>query len=157
MIVSGTLAAAFAARRIVPGVFGESRRLISAADVAAYASLLGDDNPVHTDAAYAATTPFKRPIAHGMLSVGLIPAIFGSTVHGCIYVSQDLRFRRPVFVGDTVVARITVTEVRVAPSRGEAGREAPPRTFITCDTRVFLGDGDGDVAVDGKATVMLPT
>lgn len=126
-------------------MFAELRRVISAADVSAYSALLGDTNPLHLDAAFAATTRWKRPIAHGMLSAGIFPTIFGATIPASIYVSQTLRFRRPVYVGDTVIARITVKDVRV---RGGT-------QWVTCDTGVTI-EACGGVAVDGEAVVMLP-
>lgn len=135
-----------------PGVYAELRHVVSAGDVSTYAGLLGDTNPVHTDAAFAATTPFKRPIAHGMLSAGLIPTIFGATVPGCIYVSQSLRFVRPVFVGDAVVARVTVRSVRLAALPRGGGALQP---YVTCDTVVTV-EGSGKVAIDGEAVVLLP-
>lgn len=135
-----------------PGVYAELRHLVTPADVSTYAGLLGDTNPVHTDATFAATTPFKRPIAHGMLSAGLIPTIFGASVPGSIYISQSLRFVRPVFVGDAVVARVTVRSVRLAAPRGGTGALQP---FVTCDTTVTI-EGSGKLAIDGEAVVMLP-
>lgn len=60
------------------GAFSELRRAFTAADVRAYADLGGDDNKVHLDAAYAATTQFKAPIVHGMLTSSLIPTLFGA-------------------------------------------------------------------------------
>ena len=133
------------------GAWAELRREVTAADVAAYAALLGDDNPLHLDAAFAATTPFKRPIAHGMFSTGLIPTIFGATIPACVYVSQTFRFLRPVFVGDTVVARV---EVLKAANRA-VGRAGALHPFLTCQTTVLLAD-TGKVAVEGEAETMLP-
>lgn len=158
--ITGTLKWDPAVGNFALGVYGELRKTITEADVAAYARLLGDTNPVHLDAAFAATTPFKRPIAHGMLSVGLIPTIFGASVPGCVYIDQQLRFKRPVFVGDTVVARVTVKKVVVRPVRAAGttagdGAEPPRHPFVTCDTVVTI-EGSGKVAVDGEATVMLP-
>lgn len=127
------------------GMYAEIKRIISASDVSAYSALLGDTNPLHLDAAFAATTRWKRPIAHGMLSAGLFPTIFGATIPASVYVSQTLRFRRPVYVGDTVIARVTVKEVRV---RGGTQR-------VTCDTVATI-EACGNVAVDGEAVVMLP-
>jgi len=125
--------------------------VVTVGDVAAYAALLGDDNPLHLDATFAATTQFKRPIAHGMLSTGLIPTIFGSTIPASVYVSQSFRFLRPVYVGDAVVARVEVTRARTAPA-GRAGAQHP---FVTCRTSILL-EATGKAAVEGEAEVMLP-
>ena len=135
---------------VLVGQFAELQRVVTAADVSAYAALLGDSNPLHTDAAFAATTPWKRPIAHGMISAGLIPTIFGATIPSSVYVSQTLRFTRPVFVGDTVRARV---EVRAVAARKIGGGTV--HQFATCATTVTLEDG-GLVAVDGEAVAMMP-
>ena len=94
-----------------------------------------------------------RPVAHGMLSAGLIGTVFGRQVPGAVYVSQTLRFRRPVFLGDTVEARVTV---RAARARGA------DHNLLTCDTRVVRmgsaagrgvgagGDGLGDASAGGN-------
>jgi acyl dehydratase len=150
LTLTGTLSHTLACP-IRAGMFAELHRVLSAADVSAYASLLGDTNPLHLDAAYAARTRFKRPIAHGLLYAGLIPSIFGGTIPASVYVSQALRFSQPVFVGDAVIARIEVKAARRAPAR--AG--APPQLFVTCDTAVRLAES-GRVAVSGEAVVMLP-
>jgi acyl dehydratase len=65
-------------------VVGELRKRITAADVQTFAALLGDNNPVHLDAAYAARTRFKRPISHGMIPASMISTIFGAMVPGAI-------------------------------------------------------------------------
>ena len=79
-------------------------RAVTRADIQAFAEITGDTNPVHLDAAYAAGTPFKERIAHGMLSAGYISAVFGTKLPGpgAIHVSRSLDFRGPVRIGDTV-------------------------------------------------------
>lgn len=175
-----SLAQHFLTGRLAAGHYGEVSRVILPEDVAAYAALLGDDNPVHLDAAFAATTRFRRPIAHGMLSAGLIPTIFGAQIQGSLYVSQTLKFKRPVYVGDAVLARVTVRSTR--PQGGGAGegarggsptlpstagahsstpsaRAAAPRgTLVTCDTVVVtVVDGvEGAAVIEGEATVLVP-
>jgi 3-hydroxybutyryl-CoA dehydratase len=139
----------------------ELRRTLLAPDVAAYAALLGDTNPLHLDAAFAARTPFKRPIAHGMLSAGLIPTIFGATIPAAVYVSQTLSFRRPVYVGDAVTARVTVTGVRLVPVRGGSssgsgsGAQQQQQPLVTCATVVLL-DATGKAALEGVSVCLLP-
>ena len=79
-------------------------RIVSEADIVAYAALSGDYNPVHLDSEYAAKTIFKERIAHGILSAGYISAIFGMKLPGpgAIYVSQTLFFKGPVKIDDRV-------------------------------------------------------
>jgi 3-hydroxybutyryl-CoA dehydratase len=86
-------------------------RTVTEADVAAFAAATGDTNPVHLDAEYAATTRFKERIAHGMLTAGHISAVLGTRLPGpgAIYVSQSIRFLRPVTIGSTVQTRLEVT------------------------------------------------
>jgi acyl dehydratase len=83
-------------------------------DIRAFADLTTDHNPVHLDDDFAKTTRFKRRIAHGMLSAGLISAVLANKLPGTgtVYLSQSLAFVAPVYPGDTVTARVTVTKVR---------------------------------------------
>jgi 3-hydroxybutyryl-CoA dehydratase len=125
------------------GQTADLSRTVTAADIDAFAAVTGDDNPVHLDEAYAATTRFGGRIAHGMLSAGYISAILGAHMPGpgAIYLSQSLRFRRPVRIGDTVVATATITDIDVARAR------------VTLRTVCKVA---GDVVVDGEAVVMAP-
>ena len=86
---------------------------VSEADIVAFADISGDRNPVHLDADYAAATMFKERIAHGMLSAAYISAVFGMKLPGpgAIYMSQTLKFKAPVKIGDTVVTIVKVTEL----------------------------------------------
>lgn len=86
---------------------------VSEADIVAFADISGDRNPVHLDADYAATTMFKERIAHGMLSAAYISAVFGMKLPGpgAIYMSQTLKFKAPVKIGDTVVTSVKVVEL----------------------------------------------
>jgi 3-hydroxybutyryl-CoA dehydratase len=89
-------------------------RVVTAQDVEAFARVSGDENPVHLDEAYAATTRFKTRIAHGMLTASYISALLGSRFPGpgTIYLKQELAFLRPVYLGDTIDVRATVTQYR---------------------------------------------
>jgi len=86
---------------------------VSGANIVAFAEISGDRNPVHLDADYAATTMFKERIAHGMLSAAYISAVFGMKLPGpgAIYMSQTLKFKAPVKIGDTVVTTVKVAEL----------------------------------------------
>jgi 3-hydroxybutyryl-CoA dehydratase len=88
-------------------------RIVSEADIVAYAALSGDYNPVHLDADYAAKTIFKERIAHGILSAGYISAIFGMKLPGpgAIYISQTLNFRGPVKIDDRVETLVKLVEL----------------------------------------------
>jgi acyl dehydratase len=88
-------------------------RVVEANDLAHFVDAVGDLNPVHSDPAYAATTRFKGPIAPGIFTAGLISAVIGTQLPGpgAIYLSQDLKFLKPVRSGDTITARVRVTEI----------------------------------------------
>jgi hypothetical protein len=74
---------------------------------------VGDHNPVHADREYAASTVFEEPIAPGIWTAGLISAVIGTRLPGpgAIYLSQDLKFLKPVKAGDSISARVEVLEV----------------------------------------------
>ncbi|MCW9040018.1 MAG: MaoC family dehydratase [Rhodospirillales bacterium] len=122
-------------------VFGKT---ITDADIVAFAGVSGDTNPVHLNDEFAIPTMFKSRIAHGMLSASFISTVVGTKLPGpgCIYVSQSLRFKAPVRVGDTVIARVTVTKL------------IPEKKFVECKTVCTIGD---KVVIDGEATVMVPS
>jgi 3-hydroxybutyryl-CoA dehydratase len=100
-------------------VVGDSRSFshtCTSADVEAFAHVSGDTNPLHLDEAYAATTPFGQRLVHGMFLGSLCSRFVGMELPGkrCLYLSQSLVFKKPVFIGDTVVVTGTVTAVSVA-------------------------------------------
>lgn len=119
-------------------------RTISEEDVRLFAQVSGDDNSVHLDEAYAATTPFKRRIAHGMLTTSVISAILGCDLPGLgtIYLSQSVRFKAPVFIGDTITATVELTNYR------EDKRIATFSTTVT--------NSDGVLVLEGEAVVIAP-
>lgn len=118
-------------------------KTVTEADIVLFAGISGDTNPVHLNEEYASGTMFKGRIAHGMLSAGFISALLGTKLPGpgCIYMSQNLKFKAPVRSGDTVVARGTVTDVNAAKRR------------VTIQTTCTVGD---TVVLDGEALLMVP-
>src|ERR1700759_3663558 len=88
------------------GQSAEATPVVGAGDIEACAAVSGDVNPVHLDDAYAKTTTFGGRIAHGMLSAAYISAVIGNQLPGpgSIYLSQSLRVRRPVKIGDAGTA-----------------------------------------------------
>jgi len=95
------------------GDVAEVIRRVDADGVAEFVDAVGDYNPIHSDPEYAAGTPFKEPIAPGVFTAGLISAAIGTRLPGpgAIYLSQSLKFLKPVKFGDTITARVTVMEV----------------------------------------------
>ncbi|HSH01573.1 MAG TPA: MaoC family dehydratase [Anaerolineae bacterium] len=87
---------------------------ITAQDVETFAEISGDRNPVHLDDEYASTTPFKKRIAHGALTSALISAVLGQHLpgQGTIYLSQNAKFKAPVYLDDEITATVEVTDYR---------------------------------------------
>lgn len=87
-------------------------KTITETDIVIYAGLSGDFNPIHVDKEYAKKTRFGERIAHGLLSSSLLSQLLG--VHlpgkGAVYMEQSLKFKAPVFIGDTITATATVQE-----------------------------------------------
>ena len=116
---------------------------VSEAAVAAFAEVSGDANPMHLDEAYAAATQFKGRIAHGMLAGGYISAVLGMQLPGpgSIYLSQSLRFRRPIRIGAQLLARATITAIDEA------------KAHVTLSTVCSVA---GKTVVEGEAVVVVP-
>lgn len=95
------------------GEAAEISRVVREGDIAEFADAVGDRNPVHSDRAFAAATRFGGPIAPGIWTAGLVSAVIGTRLPGpgTVYLSQDLRFLRPVRAGDRITARVEVLEV----------------------------------------------
>ena len=125
------------------GQSAETTKVVTANDVEAFAAVSGDTNPVHLDEDYAQTTTFQTRIAHGMLSGAYISAVIGTKQPGpgSIYLSQSMRFHRPVKLGDAVVTRVTIQALDEA--RGHA-------------TLATVCQVNGKTVVDGEAVIMVP-
>lgn len=125
------------------GQFAERTNEVTESVISQFAAVSGDSNPVHLDAAYAATTIFKERIAHGMISGAYISALIGMDLPGpgAIYVSQTLTFRRPIKIGALVTARVEV--IALDPEKA--------RVTLACSCKV-----DGKPVVEGEAVVMVP-
>lgn len=96
------------------GQYAEIRKEISAENIRLYAELTGDYNPIHFDATYAAGTVFGKPIAHGPYVLTLLTTLFANELPGpgTVYLSHEVRFIKPVYIGDQITARVTVQEIR---------------------------------------------
>jgi 3-hydroxybutyryl-CoA dehydratase len=125
------------------GQSAEMTRVASAAVVEAFAELTGDGNPLHLDEAYAKTTSFGHRVAHGMLAAAYISAVIGTKLPGpgSVYLKQSLRFRRPVQLGDSVTARVTVKALDAR------------RGHVTLAT---VCEVNGKRVMDGEALVAAP-
>ncbi|MCU0973534.1 MAG: bifunctional enoyl-CoA hydratase/phosphate acetyltransferase [Burkholderiales bacterium] len=119
-------------------------RTLTEQDIMLFAVMSGDINPAHVDPDYAKNSQFREVIGHGMWSGALISTVLGTQFPGpgTIYLGQDLRFRHPVGVGDTVTVKVTATE-----RNAEKGR-------LTLETECV--NQDGKVVVSGTAHVIAP-
>lgn len=107
--------------------------------VRSFATLSGDQNPVHVDDEFASKTRFGKRIAHGMLLGGLLSRVAGMDLPGpgTIIISQDIRYKGPCYIGDTVTAEIKIIHVRA------------DKPIIKVASRVT--NQDGEVLIDGGA------
>ena len=126
------------------GSYAECEHTFVQADVNAFGHLCGDNNPLHIDPAFAATSMFKGPIVHGIFVSSLFSTLFGRSLHGAIYVSQSLSFRAPVHVGSAVRARMEIKSIE-GKKKGN---------LLTCTTTAYLEDGT--LAISGEAKCLLP-
>lgn len=119
-------------------------RAFSQEQVAQFATLSTDNNPIHIDAGYASTTSFGRPIVHGMLVGSLFSALVGQHLpgEGSIYMGQNLRFHAPVLIGQVVKAKVEITAIR------------EDKPIVTLETTCTSTDGEN--IITGDAVVYVP-
>jgi len=117
-------------------------KMITDADIQVFADLIGDHNSVHLDDEFAKGTRFGRRIAHGMLSGALISAVIGEHLpgRGAVYLSQSFKFVAPVYPGDTITARVTVTKFR------------EDKNILTLET--VCEKQNGETVITGEAVVL---
>ena len=118
-------------------------KTVKSSDVVGFAEITGDRNPVHLSEHFAAKTPFKGRIAHGLYTASLISAVIGTRLPGpgAIYVSQTLKFLAPVKIGDTVDATVEVVELNAERQRAR----------LHCQCKI-----GNTVVLEGEAVVKVP-
>jgi 3-hydroxybutyryl-CoA dehydratase len=118
-------------------------KTVTEADVTTFAGLIGDFNPIHIDAEYARKSRFGRRVAHGIFTAGLISAVLGNRLPGpgAIYLSQQIEFLAPVYIGDTITATVEVTSWR------------PDKRIITLKTDSY--NQEDKQVVTGKAVLLV--
>lgn len=116
---------------------------ITDADVKSFSGISGDKNPVHMDDEYAKDSRYKKRIAHGMISASFFSALFGTKIpgEGCVYVAQNLQFKKPVYLDDTVTATVIVTDVDLKKRR----------VFFRTLCKV-----KNKIVIDGEAELFVP-
>lgn len=131
--------------------FETGTRTVTGDDIRAFARLSGDTNPLHVDAAFAATTPYGRPIAHGLLGLSIVTGlleelgIFSGTALAFLGI-RDWSFRAPIFPGDVLHTSMTIVAKRVSASD-------PSRGILT--RQYHLLNADGNVVQEGTTTVLV--
>lgn len=97
---------------ILIGMKASVLQQVSSNDVEKFGALSGDLNPIHFDPEYAKSSYFGKRVAHGMLSASFFSRIFGTELPGpgCLYAGQNLRFHKPVFIDDTVLATVEIID-----------------------------------------------
>jgi len=130
--------------QIKVGDADEFAKTVSESDIYIYAGITGDLNPAHINQEYAEKTFFKGRIAHGMLLGGFISCVIAMKLPGpgTIYLSQNLKFLAPARIGDTITAKVEVTEVISEKNR--------IKLRTTCTNQ------QGTLVVDGEAIVSPP-
>ena len=118
-------------------------KTITDEDIHTFADVTGDHNPLHLNDEYARDTKFGRRIAHGMLGASLISSVLANKLPGAgsVYLSQSLRFVKPVLPGDTITARVTVTGIR------------DDKPIVTLETICI--NQDNETVIKGEAVVLV--
>ena len=125
------------------GDSAEISKLMSPDMVKAFAEISEDFNPVHLDENYASKSRYKKQIIHGLMATSLFSGLFGTKLpgEGCVYKSQNIIFRRAIYIGDTVTARVEVTDVDVK------------KKILSFRTRCLV---KGKIMIDGESEIFLP-
>ena len=125
------------------GMSESIKKIITDKDVVSFANISGDNNPIHLSDEYARNTRFKKRISHGLLSSSFFSAIFGTKLpgNGCVYLSQSLKFKYPVYLGDEVIATVTILEIN------------KEKNIIVSSTICKVKN---KIVIDGKAEIYLP-
>jgi 3-hydroxybutyryl-CoA dehydratase len=128
------------------GDCAEFTKVLSGDDVRRFADVTGDRNPMHLSREFAEKTRFKKPVVHGILTAGTISAAIGMKLPGpgCIYLSQTLEFKAPVFPGDEITARVEIVEVI-------SQKRLRFRTRCFNQNQVLVIDGEAVVVPPGRS------
>ena len=133
-------------KRLEAGQVCTFQKKVSDEDVRKFAEVTGDKNPLHLDDGFASTTMFKERIAHGMIGAGIISG--GLAMHmpglGTTYLDQDLKFMRPVRIGDVLTVELKVLEI------------LPKTKFDIAKIRTTCMNEQGEIVISGTATVIPP-
>lgn len=125
------------------GDSAEISKLMSPDMVKAFAEISEDFNPVHLDENYASKSRYKKQIIHGLMATSLFSGLFGTKLpgEGCVYKSQNILFKRAIYIGDTVTARVEVTDVDIK------------KKILSFRTRCLV---KGKIMIDGESEIFVP-
>jgi 3-hydroxybutyryl-CoA dehydratase len=125
------------------GDSAEISKLMSPDMVKAFAEISEDFNPVHLDENYASKSRYKKQIIHGLMATSLFSGLFGTKLpgEGCVYKSQNILFKRAIYIGDTVTARVEVTDVDIK------------KKILSFSTRCLV---KGKIMIDGESEIFVP-
>jgi len=133
----------FSVEEMEVGQSASMSKTVTEADIILFAGITGDFNPAHIDEEYAKQSMFKGRIAHGMLSAGFISATLAMKLPGpgSIYLGQNMKFKAPVKIGDTVKTTVTITDINIE------------KKIVKLDTVCSVGDTK---VVIGNCVMMKP-
>jgi len=128
------------------GMTSSYTQTITDHDIKTFAGLSGDHNPVHISDAYIENSRFKRRVVHGLIPTTFFSGIFGSKLPGpgCLYVSQSVEFKRPIYIDDTVTATVEVIDIDIST------RHIKFKTTCSVKSRIVI-DGLADIFVPKDA------
>ncbi|HND86518.1 MAG TPA: MaoC family dehydratase [Pseudobdellovibrionaceae bacterium] len=131
-------------KNVEVGYTSELHVTVTSEHIDLFAKVSGDYNPIHVDEEYAKKSRFGRRIAHGMLSAGFISRALVDGLNGeGIYVSQNLKFVNPVFIGDELVVKLLVTNLR----------RDTKKEILTVSTNIEKSTGE--LVVKGEAIILI--
>lgn len=124
------------------GMIASYSQTITDSDVKFFSGISGDKNPVHMSDEYAQNSRYKKRIAHGLLSASFFSSLFGTKLpgEGCVYAAQNLQFKRPVYIGDTVTASVEVVRLDIQ------RRRVFFKTICKVKNRIVI-DGDAEIYI----------
>ena len=125
------------------GDFVEVEKKMTFEMVKSFSKISEDFNPVHLDHEYASKSRYKKQIIHGLMATSLFSGLFGTKLpgEGCVYKSQNIRFRRPIYINDIVKAIVEVKYIDIKSK------------IIGFSTKCFV---KGKVAIDGESEIFIP-
>jgi 3-hydroxybutyryl-CoA dehydratase len=130
-------------KTLTKGQIFSLRRTFSKEEVLLFSNLCGDKNPIHYDEEFCKHTIFKKPIIFGMLGSSLFSNLLGNNIEGSIYISQTLKFMRPVYIDEEIEAIVKIEDL------------VKPKDYLKLITQVRKLE-KGELAVDGEAVIKFP-